>query len=125
MRVLLVDDNSIDRKVVARMLGGLGHEVVQSRNGLDALNCLEVEQVDAVVMDLLMPMLNGLETMQQIRKHESNRYTPVIVLSAAGPEVAGDCLQAGASAYLAKPCSAEQLAWELSSAGTAVPSRPD
>ncbi|MBN9420494.1 MAG: response regulator [Candidatus Eremiobacteraeota bacterium] len=113
MRVLLVDDNTIDRKVVARMLDGLGHEVVQSRNGLDALHCLETERVDAVVMDLLMPMLNGLETMEQIRKHEGNRLTPVIVLSAAGPGVAKDCLQAGAAAYLEKPCSPQELAREL------------
>ena len=116
MRVLLVDDSFIDRNVVARMLTGLGHEVVQSRSGLDALDRLEVEPVDAVIVDLVMPMLNGLETMEQIRKQEGNFTLPVIVLSAAGPELARDCLRAGATAYLAKPCSAEQLANELEAA---------
>lgn len=113
MRVLLVDDSFIDRNVVARMLTGLGHDVVQSQSGLDALDLLEVEVVDVVIVDLIMPMLNGLETMEQIRKQQGNHAVPVIVLSGAGPELAGDCLKAGATGYLAKPCSAEQLAFEL------------
>lgn len=107
MRVLLIDDNSTDRNVVARMLSHLGHQVRQCRNGLEALNQLGSEPVDAVIVDLLMPVLNGLETMEQIRKHQAS--LPVIVLSAAGPELAPDCLQAGATAYLSKPCSSDQL----------------
>ena len=109
MRVLVVEDNSTDRKVICRMVEGLGHEVVQTRHGLEALDALEQEEVDAVVLDLLMPLLNGLETMQQIRKGELSRRIPIIVLSGAEPELSRECLEAGASGYLSKPCSPAQL----------------
>lgn len=109
MRVLVVEDNSTDRKVICRMVEGLGHEVVQTRHGLEALNTLEQEDVDAVVLDLLMPLLNGLETMQQILKREVGRRIPIIVLSGAEPELSRECLEAGASGYLSKPCSPDQL----------------
>lgn len=127
MRVLLIDDNLTDRKVMARILNGLGHEVLQSRNGLDALEQLESQQVDAVVLDLLMPVLNGLETMEQIHKCQATRSLPVIVVSGAGPELAVECLEAGATAYLSKPCSPNQLASKLSCAGSStgtLPSQP-
>lgn len=113
MRILLVEDNSVERETMARMLSGLGHQVVQSRHGLDALQRLEENGVDAVVMDLFMPVLNGLETMEQIRKQQGHRAIPIVVVSGADPELARECLQAGADAFLSKPCTQADLASRL------------
>ncbi|MBS2033911.1 response regulator [bacterium] len=113
MRVLLVEDNSVDREVMAQMLNRMGHQVVQSRHGLDALSRLEQDRVDAVVLDLFMPILNGLETMEQIRKLQGSRTIPIVVVSGADPELAQECLDAGANAFLSKPCSQQELARKL------------
>lgn len=104
MLVLVVDDNVIDRKVVARMVEGMGHQVVQNRHGLEALSSVETQQFDVIVLDLLMPLLNGLETIQQMRKLASCRETPIIVLSSAEAELSRHCLEAGACRFLSKPC---------------------
>ena len=80
-RVLVVDDDSSVRRVMAQMLAALGYTVVTARNGLDALDlfCWEGEGIDLVVTDLRMPVMDGYEAVEGIRK--LNASVPIICMS--------------------------------------------
>jgi CheY-like chemotaxis protein len=80
-RVLVVDDDSSVRCVMAQMLGALGYDVVTARNGLDALDlfCWEGETIHLVITDLRMPVMNGYEAVDGIRKLD--RAIPIVCTS--------------------------------------------
>jgi CheY-like chemotaxis protein len=67
-RVLVADDNAVNRKLVAKMLAKLGFECAVAENSSEAVSAVESSHFDAVLMDLQMPEMDGLEAMQQIRK---------------------------------------------------------
>jgi two-component system response regulator MprA len=108
MRILVVDDEPAVRRAVRRALTLEGYEVRVARQGLEALDVLSSEQVDAVVLDLLMPGVDGLEVCRQLRA-EGNA-TPVLMLTVrnlVSDRVAG--LDAGADDYLTKPFALQEL----------------
>lgn len=106
-RVLLVEDNAVNRMVAQRMLGGTGLSISTAENGEQALVMLETEVFDCVLMDIQMPVLDGLEATRQLRQREratGRRRTPVVALTANA--LAGErerCLAAGMDDYLSKP----------------------
>jgi CheY-like chemotaxis protein len=85
--------------------------VLSADNGRDAIRLLQMEpDVDIVLMDIMMPEMDGMETMREIRKVPRLKNLPIIAVTAKAMK--GDrekCLQAGASEYLAKPVNTEQL----------------
>jgi DNA-binding response OmpR family regulator len=107
MRILVVDDDPPSVKMTAFLLREEGYEVLAANNGRDALLLMEREKPDLVLLDVMMPGLDGFETLREIR----NRYAiPVIFLSAKGAtadRVAG--LEQGADDYLAKPFEPSEL----------------
>jgi two-component system sensor histidine kinase RpfC len=108
----MADDHAANRMVLQRLLQKAGHRVVAVEDGEAVLNALEVSDYDAVIIDLHMPGLNGIDLMQQLRVMEAggDRSTPVLVLSAdVTPESIHRCEQAGASGFLAKPIVATRL----------------
>lgn len=107
MRILVVDDDPPSVKMTAFLLREEGYEVLAANNGRDALLLLEREKPDLVLLDVMMPGLDGFETLRQIRSRDS---IPVIFLSAKGEtadRVAG--LEIGADDYLAKPFEPSEL----------------
>jgi CheY-like chemotaxis protein len=114
-RVLLVEDNEINRQVARELLTLAGLEIVEAHNGYDALNRLAVESFDAVLMDVQMPELDGIETVKAIRAQENLRALPVIAMTAHA--MLGDrerFLDCGMNDYIAKPIEEEQLLGVLS-----------
>jgi two-component system response regulator MprA len=108
VRILVVDDEPAVRGAVRRALTLDGYEVRAAGEGLEALNVLASEQVDAVVLDLLMPGLDGLEVCRRIRAEGDS--TPVLMLTVrnlVSDRVAG--LDAGADDYLTKPFALQEL----------------
>ena len=106
LRVLLVEDNPVNQRVVARMLETHGHRVTTTNNGREALDTLADERFDAILMDVQMPELGGLETTAAIRARErqTGGHIPIVALTAHA--MYGDaerCREAGMDAYLAKP----------------------
>jgi len=112
MRVLLAEDNAVNRALARRLLEKRGHSVVVVENGREALEVLDREPVDLVLMDVQMPEMDGLEAAQKIREQEkiSGKHLPIIALTAHAMK--GDrerCLAAGADDYLTKPIRATDL----------------
>ncbi|HEY0155711.1 MAG TPA: ATP-binding protein [Thermoanaerobaculia bacterium] len=114
LRVLVVDDNEVNREVVAEMLKRLGHEVMTAPDGEQALATLGARHFDAVFMDVQLPGIDGLEVTRQFRA--TTRGTPVIGLTAhTSREDRDRCLAAGMASVLVKPVVAQQLEQALES----------
>ena len=113
LRVLVVDDHPTNRRVVEMILDQVGAERVSVENGKLALEAYIADHFDVVLMDIQMPVMDGLTATQKIRlveKEEHRTQTPVIILSAnAMPEHIEAGRAAGANRHLAKPISAVEL----------------
>jgi two-component system, OmpR family, response regulator MprA len=108
MRVLVVDDGPAVREVLARILEVEGFEVALAGDGRAAVRAQAAARADAVLLDVLMPGLDGLEVCRRLR--DTGDRTPVLMLTArdgVGDRVAG--LEAGADDYLPKPFALEEL----------------
>jgi len=102
--ILAVDDLPENRELVARYLSRSGHIVVTAASGEEALKTLDQTDVDVVLLDLIMPGMDGREVLRRIKEHPDWRATPVIVISGR-QDMEGiiDCIEAGADDYLLKP----------------------
>ncbi|SHL86715.1 hybrid sensor histidine kinase/response regulator [Phytopseudomonas punonensis] len=109
-RVLLVEDNPVNQLVAKGMLGKQGVEVLLANNGQQALEKLQEETVDLVLMDCNMPIMDGYEASRRIRQTPALQHLPIIALTAnALSEERERCLAAGMNDYLAKPFRREEL----------------
>jgi two-component system sensor histidine kinase RpfC len=112
LSVLVADDNAANRMVVQRLLQKAGHRPVCVEGGEKVLDLLAASDYDAVIVDLHMPGISGLDLLKQLRVMEAGggRRTPVLVLSAdVTPDAIQACERAGARAFLAKPVSTTRL----------------
>ncbi|MBP6682252.1 MAG: response regulator [Halioglobus sp.] len=102
--ILAVDDLQENRELVARYLSRSGHLVVTAASGPEALATLEQSDVDVVLLDLMMPEMDGREVLRRIKENPEWRATPVIVISGS-QDMDGiiECIEAGADDYLFKP----------------------
>ena len=112
LRILVAEDNAVNQKLVARLLEKRGHSVKVVANGREALDSLEQESYDLVLMDVQMPEMDGFEATGELRKREKQTglHTPIIALTAHAMK--GDrerCLEAGMDGYLSKPIRAQEL----------------
>jgi CheY-like chemotaxis protein len=112
LRVLLAEDNLINQKLGLRLLEKQGHSVVVVADGAQALEALQRETFDLVLMDVQMPHLDGLEATAAIRAQEqgTGRHLPIVAMTAHAMK--GDrerCLDAGMDDYIAKPIQPAEL----------------
>jgi len=103
-RILIVDDIQSNREVLRKNLQSQGHEVVDVDGGKAALDLLQSQDVDLVLLDILMPELDGYQVLGKIKADRKLKHVPVIVISALD-EMASviKCIEAGAEDYLSKP----------------------
>jgi CheY-like chemotaxis protein len=112
LKILIVDDIFTNRLLLEELLKTLGHESAQAENGMEAINLLQADHFDLVLMDIEMPVMNGLETSEYIR---NNFPTPkngikIIALTAHNPSLFfSDFSDAGFDAILTKPYSLIKL----------------
>jgi PAS domain S-box-containing protein len=112
LRVLLAEDNIVNQRLAVRILEKRGHSAVVACNGKEAVDQLEREPFDMVLMDLEMPQMSGFEATAAIRarERETGRHIPILALTAHAMK--GDrerCLAAGMDGYVAKPIQAREL----------------
>jgi len=106
-KILICDDESKIREIIKKYAVFSNYEVVEAENGLDALQKLKEQTVDLIIMDIMMPELDGFSTVKEIRKKDD---TPVIMLSAKGEEydkIHG--FEIGIDDYVVKPFSGKEL----------------
>jgi class 3 adenylate cyclase len=103
-RILVVDDNASNRRLLIRRLELEGHSVTEADSGRAALQILAGERIDLVLLDLLMPDMNGFEVLQRLKSDERLREIPVIMISGL-QEMASviRCIELGAEDFLPKP----------------------
>jgi DNA-binding response OmpR family regulator len=103
-KVHIVDDNDINRDVLSRHLERQGHVVTGLSNGRAALELVHVQSFDLVLLDIMMPEVNGYDVLQQIKADPATRDIPVIMISALDElDAVVHCIEMGAEDYLAKP----------------------
>jgi CheY-like chemotaxis protein len=109
---LVAEDNAVNRTLIARLLESRGHSVVLAQNGREALEALDKQPFDIVLMDVQMPEMDGFEATKLIREKEeaSGTYLPIIALTAHAMQ--GDeerCLVCGMDGYVTKSINLEEL----------------
>lgn len=114
-KLLVVDDDHLNREMIRRRLRHMGFEIVLAKDGLEALAALERDSFDLVLLDVLMPEMDGFETLDRIRSHETWRAIPVVMLSALDDtETTARCITAGAEDYVPKPFNSVVLRARIS-----------
>jgi signal transduction histidine kinase len=122
-QVLVVDDNAVVRKMLSAMLKGIGVDPVPCQDAAQALLLVQQHRFDAVLMDISMPGMSGLEASRRIRVLEASglagtagRHLPIIGISAHAPQHQQRWRDAGMSAFLSKPITSAQLSEALDAA---------
>ena len=120
LSVLLVEDHEINRKLAQIMLQRMGHTFVLANDGQQALDCLDQENFDVVLLDVMMPVMDGLTALKLWRERESERGLPrTTVLMVTAHAMTGDrerFMAAGADGYVSKPMSEASLRKEINRA---------
>ncbi len=112
LKVLLVEDNLVNQKIAVRMLQKMGHEVDVASNGLEAVEKRVSGSYSAILMDVSMPVMDGLEATRKIREMERVRGGRVPIIALTANAMDGDrerCVSVGMDDYLSKPVRAEGL----------------
>jgi DNA-binding response OmpR family regulator len=121
MRVLFADDDVISRTLLAAVLTHVGHESRSASDGGQAWELFQAEPVPLVILDVSMPVLDGLEVCRRIRAHPAGRETFVLVVTARDSrDDLTDVLDAGADDYVSKPSTPENLRARLAIAARRI-----
>lgn len=114
LKALVVDDDNVSRTLLVKILRHLGHEVVSAESAEQALAIFEKEDPQLVLMDIVLPGMDGVQALQLMKKARGERWLPVILVSVrdASSEVLLG-LRAGADDYLTKPIAFDQVAAKL------------
>lgn len=108
--VLVVDDNKITTKLLRRYLEANGYEAKEAYDGIDCLEKVEEKQPDAIVLDVMMPRMDGYETSKRLKEQEHTRHIPVVIVTALN-DVQNQLksIESGADDFLSKPIEEKLL----------------
>ena len=112
--VLVVDDFADNREMYSEYLSFSGYEVIEAKNGMEAIEAARQRMPDIIIMDLSLPVMDGWEATRQLKADERTRRIPVVALT--GHALAGHskgAKEAGCDSFLAKPCLPDQLVAEI------------
>jgi twitching motility two-component system response regulator PilH len=111
LRVLVVDDAPDTRYIYSRYFQFRGAQATTAADGLEALQAVEIDPPDAIVLDLAMPRVTGWDVIRDLKANPATRDIPIVVLS--GQESRESAMHAGADSYIEKPCAPEDLLSEV------------
>jgi len=111
LRILLAEDNAVNQKLALRLLQQMGYRADVASNGIEAIECVERQHYDVVLMDVQMPEMDGLEASRHITSKWKSNERPCIIAMTANA-MTGDrerCMEAGMDDYVTKPIRVEAL----------------
>ncbi len=109
-RILIVDDEAPVAALLEQALRNEGYDVTRAADGMEAMNRLHVFKPDVVIMDIMMPRLDGVQTTRLLRRNRTFGDTVIVALSARTDEAARDAMrEAGANLYMRKPFTIARL----------------
>ncbi|MCX8083707.1 MAG: response regulator [Calditerrivibrio sp.] len=108
--IIVADDESFNRELIIEFLSDQGYKLLEAENGLQVLNLLSEHDVDLVLLDIGMPLMNGIEVLREIRGAKAHNYPniPIIVITAF-PDEKYRCLELGANDFITKPIDIFEL----------------
>lgn len=109
LHILIAEDNELNRKVTQAMLDRLGHKADMAVNGIEVLQALEHKQYDLILMNICMPLMDGIETTIEIRRRYRNGPRIVALTAYTFPGMREKCLEAGMDEYIIKPVRIDDL----------------
>jgi CheY-like chemotaxis protein len=108
-KVLIVDDSEAFRRLNAEILKMDGHQVLMARNGRETLELVRSERPDILLLDIMMPGLDGFEVCRELKGDPVTRGTVVVMVTALSESVRYRALQAGADEYVTKPITSRKM----------------
>ncbi|MCW0481461.1 response regulator [Gaoshiqia sediminis] len=114
LSILLVEDNVLNQRIVTFSLKKYNHQVTIANNGMEAFEAFKTSKFDVILMDIMMPVMDGLEATVKIREHEIENnitdQTPIIAITANTMDNDRDkCISYGMNEFMAKPFDIEKL----------------
>ncbi len=108
MKIMIVEDDSITRKILGLYLKEKGYKPVFAENGLDAIEKLAIHEVNLILTDLNMPYMDGIELTKALKSDPSLSHIPILMITTEDDEIEKEkAYKAGADGYLVKPVTAE------------------
>lgn len=102
--ILVVDDVAVNREILKRRLIRRGFRITEASGGREALEIIDSQAIDLVLLDIMMPDIDGLEVVRTVRKTRTTRDLPIIMVSAKSfSEDVTQCIDLGANDYVTKP----------------------
>lgn len=113
-RILVVDDIEANRELLCLVMEDEGYETLEAENGDRALYLVESENPDAILLDVHMPGMDGIEVCRRVKASASSSHIPIIMVSAdSQSSIVASALAAGAESYIVKPFDEEKLTDQL------------
>jgi CheY-like chemotaxis protein len=113
-KILIVEDNADNRAILRQQLYHLGHDVVEASNGFEALDCAAKEKPDLIILDIMMPKLDGREVARRLRNELKMTDVPILAATVLfQKDDAQTCLDAGCNDILVKPFNLRELRAKL------------
>ncbi len=108
--ILTIDDSASIRQMVSLTLSGAGYQVMEAGDGEEGYAIATTKQIDAVITDLNMPRMNGIEFIRKYRTHPSSKGVPIVFLTTeSDEELKNQAREVGATGWIVKPFKHEQL----------------
>src|SRR5436190_52562 len=108
-RILVVDDTQPNIRLMEALLAPRGYEIVAASSGEEALRLVEETKPDLILLDIVMPGIDGYEVCRRLRAEATNRVLPVVMITASGDEQKLKALEAGADDFITKPFDKSEL----------------
>jgi two-component system cell cycle response regulator DivK len=113
-QILVVEDNPMNAQLLSDILESLSLGIIRAKNGMLGLEAARNDAPDLILLDVLLPDMNGIEVLKQLKADDVLKHIPVIALTAsANSDIYRQCIEAGCDAFMTKPFTKRQLTEQL------------